>query len=137
AGACALVPFFGGELLPEFREGHFVVQVSTRPGTSMQEMLRIGARISEMMLAHEHIATVEQQDGRAEQGEDTWGPHKSEFHVELRPVNAAAQERTADDIRAVLAGYPGVQSEVLTFLGDRISETITGEVAPVVVNIFG
>src|SRR5262249_35875105 len=29
------------------------------------------------------------------------------------------------------------QSEVLTFLGDRISETITGEVAPVVVNLFG
>jgi CzcA family heavy metal efflux pump len=137
AVACAALPFFGGEFLPDFREGHFVLQVSTTPGTSLQEMKRLGISISRELLALPAIATVEQQVGRAEQGEDTWGPHRSEFHVELRPVDAATQERTADEIRSVLAGFPGIQSEVLTFLGDRISETITGEVAPVVVNIFG
>src|SRR5271157_5449997 len=43
----------------------------------------------------------------------------------------------ADDIRALLGSFPGLQFEVLTFLGDRLSETISGETAPVVVNIFG
>src|SRR5436190_18837648 len=107
------------------------------PGTSLPEMLRVGKSISDRLLKISDIATVEQQIGRAEQGEDTWGPHRSEFHVELRSLDARAQARTADDIRSVLAGFPGIQSEVLTFLGDRISETITGEVTPVVVTLFG
>ena len=138
AGACALVPFFGGELLPEFREGHFVVQVSLRPGTSLEETLRVGKHLSDAMLAHEHIETVEQQAGRAEAGEDTWGPHKSEFHVELKHGTPPAEEvATQAFLREMLADFPGIQSEVLTFLGDRIGETISGETAMVVVNVFG
>ena len=86
---CVLVllrlPQLGGDLLPEFREGHFVLGVSTTAGSSLAETLRIGRHISEALLANPNIATVEQQVGRAEQGEDTWGPHKSEFHVELKP----------------------------------------------------
>src|SRR5262249_11965715 len=135
--ALAVIPFFGGEFLPDFREGHFVVPVSAAPGTSLDEMRRLGEAISRELLQLPAIATVSQQIGRAEQGEDTWGPHRSELHVELEAVGARAQERTADSIREVLAGFPGLQSAVLTFLGDRLGETITGEAAPVVVNLFG
>ena len=127
----------GGEFLPEFREGHFVLQVSTAPGTSLPEMLRIGKNISNELLANEHIATVEQQVGRAELGEDPWGTHRSEFHVDLKPMSGELEEKMADEIRDILKKFPGIQFEVLTFLGDRIGETISGETAPVVVNIFG
>lgn len=127
----------GGEFLPEFREGHLVLQVFAAPGTSLPEMLRIGKNISEALLKNEHIATVEQQVGRAELGEDPWGPHRSEFHVELKPMSGEAEARMADEVRETLGKFPGIQFEVLTFLGDRISETISGETAPVVVNIFG
>jgi Cu/Ag efflux pump CusA len=88
-------------------------------------------------LKNPQIATVEQQMGRAEMGEDTWGPHRSEFHVELKPSSGEIQEKVQDEIRATLAAIPGIQSEVLTFLGDRIGETISGETAQVVVNLFG
>ncbi len=40
-------------------------------------------------------------------------------------------------MRELLAKVPGVESEVLTFLGDRICESISGETAAVVVNVFG
>ncbi len=138
ASACLLVPFFGGELLPEFREGHFVIGVKARPGMSLEESLRTGKRLSDMMLANEHIATVEQQVGRAEAGEDTWGPNQSEFHIELkRAVTPEEEVETQAFLRDMLADFPGIQSEVLTFLGDRIGETISGETASVVVNVFG
>lgn len=137
AAAVATLPFFGGEFLPAFREGHFVLQVSAAPGTSLTEMLRIGRQISQALLQNTNIATIEQQVGRAELGEDTWGPHRSEFHVELKPVPAGAEEKIQDAIRDTLGKFPGIQSEVLTFLGDRISETLAGETAEVVVNIFG
>ncbi len=131
------LPFLGGEFLPEFREGHLVLQLRGPPGTALEESLRIGRRISESLLAMPGIATVEQQVGRAEQGEDTWGPERSEMHVELAKLSSAGEARTVDDVRALLASFPGFRAEVLTFLGDRISETISGETAAVVVNVFG
>lgn len=131
------LPLLQGEFLPAFREGHFVLQVSAVPGTSLPQMLGIGKQISEALLANPHIDTVEQQVGRAEQGEDPWGPHRSEFHVELKKLPPDVEAKVADEIRAVLEKVPGIQFEVLTFLGDRIGESLSGETAPVVVDIFG
>jgi CzcA family heavy metal efflux pump len=128
----------GGEFLPEFREGHFVLQVFATPGTSLPEMLRLGTQISQELLKNKHIDTVSQQVGRAELGEDAWGPHRCEFHVELKPdTGGEEQEKMTDELRDILKKFPGINFEVLTFLGDRISETISGETQPVVVNVFG
>ncbi|EEF58192.1 efflux RND transporter permease subunit [Pedosphaera parvula] len=136
--AVLMLPHFGSEFLPEFREGHFVLGVQMIPGTSLQEMLKMGKEISDELLKNKNIATVEQQVGRAEQGEDTFGSHRCEFHVELKPdVSGEDQETLTKEIRAVLEKYPGIQFEVMTFLGDRIGETITGETAPVVINVYG
>lgn len=135
--ALSRVTSLGGEFLPEFREGHFVLGVSTAPGASLEETKRIGAQISRQLLANPHIATVEQQIGRAELGEDTWGPNKSEFHVELKPLGRGEEAGVSKEIRDVLEGIPGIQFEILTFLADRIGESISGETAPVVVNLFG
>jgi CzcA family heavy metal efflux pump len=137
-GAVGALPFLGGTFMPDFREGHFVLQVSSSiPGTSLGEMLALGKRISAEVLALPYVQTIEQQVGRAELGEDTWGPHRSEFHVELKPDAKVDQNAAQDALRAILQHYPGVQSEVVTFLGDRISESLTGETAQVAVKVFG
>lgn len=128
---------FSLEFLPTFKEGHYVLQVSMAPGTSIEEMARVGRRLSRRLLAVPGVATVEQQIGRAEQGEDPWGSHRSEFHVELIPATAQLQDKAADGIRSVLQATPGIQYEMLTFLGDRIGESIGGETQPVVVSLFG
>src|ERR1019366_8675029 len=125
-GMCAValrrLPTGKGGLLPDFREGHLVLQVFATPGTSLPAMLELGTQISRDLLANTNIATVEQQVGRAELGEDPWGPHRSEFHVELRPMTGKQEEKMADDVRDILKKFPGITSfEVLTFLGDRIS----------------
>jgi len=135
--ALATLPFFGGEFLPDFREGHFVVGITMAPGTSLPEMKRLGAQISAELLKIPQIQSVEEQIGRAEGGEDTWGSHRGEMHIELKPTAGEDQEKVQDAIRETLKQFPGVESEVLTFLGDRIGETISGETAQVVVNIFG
>ena len=135
--ACARLGKLGGDFIPEFREGHFVLQVSAAPGTSLPEMRRLGIQIATALRTHPGIATVEQQIGRAELGEDPWGPHRSEFHVELNPMSPEREGHMKDEIREILAQFPSVQFEVLTFLGDRIGETISGETAPIVLNVFG
>jgi Cu/Ag efflux pump CusA len=123
--------------LPYFREGHFVVGITMAPGTSLPEMKRLGTQISAELLKIPQIQSISEQIGRAEGGEDTWGSHRGEMHIELKPTPGDDQEKVQDEIRDTLAKFPGVESEVLTFLGDRIGETISGETAQVVVNIFG
>lgn len=138
AAAAIALPFLGGVFMPDFREGHLVLQVSsTIPGTSLDEMLDLGARISGDVLKLPYVKTIAQQVGRAELGEDTWGAHQSEFHVELQPDSTVDQSAAQQDIRAILHRYPGIQSEVVTFLGDRISESLTGDTAQVAVKVFG
>lgn len=137
-GAAAALPFLGGTFMPDFREGHFVMQVSSSvTGTSLDEMLSVGRRISKQVLALPYVQSIEQQVGRAELSEDTWGPHRSEFHVELKPDANVDQGAAQEELRGILEKYPGIQSEVVTFLGDRIGESLSGETAQVAVKIFG
>ncbi|MGN2254427.1 efflux RND transporter permease subunit [Frateuria sp. GZRe12] len=136
--AVAALPFFGASLLPEFREGHFVLQLTGPSGASLAEMDRIGERISRGVLAIPGVASVSLQMGRAEAVQDTWPPNRGELHVELKPDLAAdAQVRIENALRKLLDGYPGLSSEVVTFLGDRISESLSGETAPVTLSLYG
>src|SRR6202022_5068681 len=95
--ALATLPFLGGTFMPDFREGHFVMQVSSSvTGTSLDEMLNVGQRISKEVLALPYVQSIEQQIGRADLSEATWGPHRSEFHVELKP-DATINQSVAQD----------------------------------------
>jgi Cu/Ag efflux pump CusA len=138
AASLWMLQSLGGTFLPEFHEGHLVVMVSSQlPGTSLDEMLALGRRISGDIMALPYVATVEQQVGRADGSDDTSGPHQSEFQVELRPDVAVDQAEAEQTLRSIVARYPGIQSEVVTFLGDRISETVTGQTAQVALKFFG
>lgn len=137
-GALAWLPYLGGQFIPDFHEGSFVIQVNSAvPGTSLEEMTAVSQRIARDVLALPYVATTEQQLGRAPGGEETFGTERSEFHVELKAGTTVDQNAVQDELREILAPYPGLNVEVVTFLGDRISESLTGETAQVVVNIFG
>lgn len=135
--AAATLPFFGGEFLPEFREGHFMVHMAALPGTSVQESVRLGKLVAAELLKNPHIKSVSQQCGRAENSDDTWGTHYSELHVELAPLSGEEGEFAMAEIREVLMKFPGLSFKVMPFLAERIEETISGATAQVAVNVFG
>lgn len=136
--AASTVPHLHSELIPQFREGHFVLQTSmAASGTSIEDVVVTGERISAALLRLPFIETVAHQIGRAESGEDTWSPDRTEFHIELKDVHAESEEQAQDIIRETLRNFPEVRSETLTFLGDRISESLSGETAQVVINTVG
>ena len=135
--ACAMVPFFGGGFLPDFNEGHLRLHMSAVPGTSLQESLRIGRMVNDALMESPNIVAVAQRAGRAELGEDAFGPHYSEFEVELKPLTGKAAASVLDEVRARLATIPGVNFTVLPYLTERIEEVVSGNAAPVVVKLFG
>ena len=54
-----------------------------------------------------------------------------------KPDPGIDQSEAQEAIREIVESYPGLRTEVVTFLGDRFSESLTGETAAVVVNVFG
>jgi CzcA family heavy metal efflux pump len=135
---CAALPFFRSAFLPELKEGHFVVHLSAVPGTSVQESLRVGGHVAEALLKLPAVRSVAQRAGRAEESEDTWGTHYSEFEVDLKPgLSADEAEAAQSDLRRAFAGFVGVNASVMTFLTERVEETLSGYTAAVVVNVFG
>ncbi len=133
----AMLPFFGGEFLPELKEGHFIIHMAEVPGTSLQESLRTGHLVTAELLKLPIVRMVAQRAGRSEGADDTTGTQYSEIDVDLKPINAEAAEHAQSDIRKALVQFPGANFSVKTFLTERIEETLSGYTASVVVNVYG
>ncbi len=129
-------PFLKTEFLPELQEEHFLIHMAAVPGTSIEESLRIGNRVTQELLKLPWMRFVAQQVGRAE-ADDTFGPHASEFQVDLRPLSKKEAERALPAIRQVLSKFVGVRFAVNTFLAERIEETLSGYTAPVAIHLYG
>ena len=134
--AIATLPFFGGEFLPEWQEGHYIVHMALTPGTSLAESMRLGKLVTAELLKNPQVRSVSQQVGRAEMGEDIAGPQSSEFHVELNPGGAGSDE-VQSQIRTALAQFPGATFSIESPLGERMEETLSGATAQFVINLFG
>lgn len=135
--ALAVLPFFGASFLPELQEGHYIVHMAARPGTSLDESLRIGRRVTRALLALPFVRSVTQQVGRAEETEDIYGPNVSEIHVDLKPASGEAGEEAEETLRRTVSAFPGVDFAINTFLTERMEETLSGYRAPVAVKVFG
>ena len=94
----AMLPFFGSTFLPDLREGHLILHVAAMPGTSLDELLRIGKLINEALRKVPGVRSVAQHAGRAEAGPDTTGTHSSEFEIDLQ-LGLSGQEQEAAETR--------------------------------------
>src|SRR3984893_5035965 len=61
--AIAVVPFLGGEFLPEFHEGNLIIHMTGLPGTSMQESMRVGALVQSRLAQIPETVKTAQQNG--------------------------------------------------------------------------
>lgn len=145
------LPLFKSQFIPALHEGHYIMHMTAVPGTSEQESLRIGKRVSAAIRSIDGVESVTQWVGRAPNGADTFGTHYSEFEIEIGAVSGPEQRRILREIREKLsgeqedsdrdgeaeAGFVGVNFAINTFLTERIEETISGYAASTVINIYG
>ncbi len=147
----AILPLFRSQFIPALREGHYILHMTTVPGTSEIQSLKLGNQVTKVLLEIPGVKSVAQWVGRAPNAADTFGTHYSEFEVEIGTVSGKEQARIFHDIREELAGeaedddqdgkvelgFVGANFAVNTFLTERIEETISGYAAGLVINIFG
>jgi CzcA family heavy metal efflux pump len=145
------LPLFKSQFIPALHEGHYIMHMTAVPGTSEQESLRIGKKVSALIRSIKGVKSVTQWVGRAPNGADSFGTHYSEFEIEVGAVSGEEQRRILNRIREELAGeevdddgdgiaeagFIGVNFAINTFLTERIEETISGYAASTVINIYG
>ncbi|MEJ2695436.1 MAG: efflux RND transporter permease subunit [Candidatus Sulfobium sp.] len=137
AATLVIFPFLEGRFMPELIEGNFIIHTTTAPGTSLKETLRTGALLEDKLTALPYVRSAAQMAGRTIEGDEARGANEGEFDLTLKPLGKSGFDRARRQIRGIIAGFPGMASEIDTFLTERINETISGFRAPVAVNIYG
>ena len=128
---------FGGEFLPELKETHFVIHARGLPGTSLKSSMATGKVLSKRLREDDAVRHVTQLAGRAELGEDTWGVDYSEIEVPLDAEQVGDIDSKRKWLKDLAAQTPGVQTEVFTFLSERIKELLAGAPAALAVSVQG
>jgi CzcA family heavy metal efflux pump len=131
-----LLPLFGVELLPDFQEGNVIIHMGGLPGTSLETSVRSALEVQKELHQLPQVVSAALKAGRAELGEDTWGPEQSELMLALDPKEEIYGP-LLDKIRDRLAAFPGFSFAVNQFLKERMEEVISGTRAPVVLRIQG
>ena len=143
----SFLPFLKTQFIPPLHEGHFIMHMTSFPGTSEKESIRVGNLVTKKLESIKGIKSIAQWVGRSPLGADTFGTHYSEFEIELdEGLGGPEQDYILEQIKSLLhggedreldAGFVGVNFAINTFLTERIEETISGYNASVVINLFG
>ena len=134
----ALLPVLGARLLPDFRENYLIAHAALRPGISLQETSRVGR-------AHRHASgghCGREKRCRADRtGGKRPGPGCAQQERVRDPAGsgAVAHDRAAGAARCARCStpFPNQLVEIYSVLAERIGETLSGEVAPFFVSVFG
>ncbi len=130
-----IVPRLGESLFPTFKERDFLIHWMSKPGTSLAEEQRMVTAGSKALLAVPGVRNFGAHIGQAPEGEEIAGVDFAENWISIDPK--ANYAKTLAAVERVAASFPGLYTDVQTYLKERISEVLTGESEPIVVRIFG
>jgi CzcA family heavy metal efflux pump len=131
----AVLPSLGEPLLPSFKEPDIMVQWQSPPGTSELEMARITTLASRELRSIPGVRNVAASIGRAVLGDQVVDVNSAQFAVSIDP--ATDYDATVAAIQKVADGYPGIRSDVQTYLKETTRQVMTGSSSDIVVRIFG
>jgi Cu/Ag efflux pump CusA len=126
----------GRSFLPEFNEGSLTLSVITKPGTSLEESNNLGNLVERELLSIPEITSTARRTGRGELDEHSQTTNSAEIDVNFELAERSREDFLAD-VRAKLAGIPGIASTVGQPLGHRIDHMLSGTRANIAIKIFG
>jgi Cu/Ag efflux pump CusA len=134
--ALAVVPQIGsGSLLPALQDRNLLLKVEAAPGTSLPEMNRITAAASTELRTLPGVKSVGAQVGRAVSSDQLVNVNSAEVWITL--AGAADYSRSLTAIRAVMHGYTGLRTDLLTYPSDRVAQVMSGQTDDLAVRVYG
>ncbi len=122
---------------PRFREQTLVIQWQAVSGTSHPEMQRISARVAAELRTVPGVTFVGSHIGRAESSDQIVNINSGELWVAID--KRAGYDRTVAAVQQIVAGYPGIDHDELTYVEQQMSDVRRAmtERDEVVVRVFG
>jgi len=126
----------GSAFLPSFNEGALTVNLSTRPGISLEESAKIGREAEKMLMETPEVKSVGRKTGRAELAEHSFGENVSELDVPFA-LSGRSRDEFVAEVRRKLSSLPGTNVEVGQPVSHRIDNMLSGTKANIAIKIFG
>ncbi|MBI1774044.1 MAG: efflux RND transporter permease subunit [Proteobacteria bacterium] len=129
------VAYLPRAFLPPLNEGMYMVELTFRPGISLDESNRIGAVAERLIMQVPEVASVGRRTGRAEFDIDADGVYRTEIDV---TVNAAVRPvgEVLSELRSRLSVLPG-NVYIGQPLAHRINIALTGMPSQLAAKIYG
>lgn len=131
----------GKTFMPEMDEGDLVMQTAKLPSISLAQTADIDERIQRAIVkAVPEVKQIISRAGADELGLDPMGLNEADNFIVLAPREqwrSPDKNAIIDDIRKVMADFPGVEYSFTQPIAMRVSEMLTGSRGDVTVKIFG
>ncbi|BDW82224.1 multidrug transporter AcrB [Erythrobacter sp. Dej080120_24] len=125
----------GQSFLPEFNEGSLTVNVTTLPGTSLEDSDRAASEVEAALLSQPEVKTTARRTGRA-----PGDPHAQEVFASEIEATLNDEGRDRDELLTALRGavgtVPGVQAIFGQPIGHRVDHILSGARANIAIKVF-
>ncbi len=126
----------GQSFLPEFNEGSATISVVAKPGVSLDVSDDLGRLIESELLKIPEVKGTARRTGRGELDEHSQSINGAEIDVNFQ-MGDRSRDEVFDDMRARLAGIPGIVATIGQPLGHRIDHILSGTRANIAIKIYG
>ncbi len=131
----------GKAFMPEMDEGDLIMQVSKLPSINIAQTAIMDERIQQAILkAVPEVKGIVSRAGADELGLDPMGLNETDNFLVLKPQKEwRHKDKTSiiDEIRVVMADFPGVEYSFTQPIAMRVSEMLTGARGDIAIKIFG
>jgi CzcA family heavy metal efflux pump len=131
----AVAPTLGQSLLPDFKERDFLMHWLTKPDSSGPEEKRVSVLACQELRKIPGVRNCGSHIGQALLGDEPYGIYFGENWISVDPK--VDYDKTLASVKELVAGYPGLQRDVQTYLRERVKEVLTGKSDSIVVRITG
>lgn len=139
--AAAGYAFVGKTFMPTMDEGDLIMQLEKLPSISLAQTIDIDTRVQQAILEQvPEVKSVVARSGSDELGLDPMGLNQTDSFLVLKPVAQWRQpdkEWLTDELRRVVAAFPGIDVTFTQPIDMRVSEMLTGVRGDIAIKVFG
>ena len=131
----------GKSFMPTMDEGDLIMQLEKLPSIGLEQTLVIDSRVQQAVLAQvPEVKAIVARAGSDELGLDPMGLNQTDTFLVLQPREQWRQPDPAwlaDQLRAVMADFPGIGFSFTQPIDMRVSEMLTGVRGDLAIKVFG
>jgi cobalt-zinc-cadmium resistance protein CzcA len=140
-GAGALFGVVGKSFMPTLDEGDIIMQLEKLPSISLDNAVALDLRVQQALMARvPEVAGVVARSGADELGLDPMGLNQTDSFLVLKPRaqwRKPDKDWLTDQLRLVMADFPGIDPAFTQPIDMRVSEMLTGVRGDVAIKIYG